>query len=102
MLVCPRPWNLVLRESSPSNFALYPFFRFSEPDPLRWFSPGWSSGRLAVLLWTAAAFSLVLFYTSNLRAHMISVDYEAPLDTLGDIADNGATVYLPTALFFLR
>ncbi len=37
---------------------------------------------------------MIMFYTSNLRAHMATIAYEAPLDTLESIADNGRRVFL--------
>ncbi len=43
-----------------------------------------------------------MFYTSNLRAHLATVDYEKPLDTLESIAENGKRVFIYNAAFQQR
>ncbi len=102
---------LVRKESSPTNFFLFTFAKFTEPgmhvyncntvrklvlansDPIPWF-PKWTSGKFATLLWSLFSFLIIMFYTSNLRAHMVTINYEQPLDTFEAIVQNGQKVYL--------
>ncbi len=93
--------NLASLEESPLNFFLFTFAKLSESDALPWFRK-WSSAKMGVFIWVVFSTFLVLFYTSNLRAHMITVEYEKPLHTLEDIVQNGKPVYLPTALHLFR
>ncbi len=91
-------FKLVLFESSPFNFYLYTFSKLTEPDPIRWF-PKWSAGRMAILFLSVISAFLVMFYNSNLRAHMMIIEYEKPLQTLEDIAENGKAVYIFAGAF---
>ncbi len=84
------------------NFYLYSFFRLTEPDPLCWFTSKWSAGRLGVLLWSLLSLFLMHSYSSNLRAHIMAVQYERPLKTLEDIISNGRTVYIYKSAFGIR
>ena len=88
--------NLVKYERHALNFYIYSFTKLTEPDPLPWFDNHWSAGRFAYFLWTFLSLLMTMFYTSNLRAHLITVTYEKPIDTLNDIIQNGKTVYLYT------
>ncbi len=85
--------GLMKHVSSQFDLFLYPFVKLTEPDPLPWFTK-WSSGRLVVLLWSLTSLLLVLFYTSNLRANMIMVNYEPEPRTLLDVAERGERVYM--------
>ncbi len=66
-----------------------------------WF-PKWSSGRFSIFLWSYLSSFLIMFYTSNLRAHLATVDYEKPLDTLESVAENGKRVFIYNAAFKQR
>ncbi len=93
-----KEFKLAQKEESRINFFLFSYVKLTEPDPLPWFRR-WSSGRFGVLLWTVLSFFMVMFYTSNLRAHMVTIDYEKPLKTLQDIAENGKRVYVADVAF---
>ncbi len=86
--------KLAKPEGSTTNFIVYPMARITEPDPLPWFTSRWSAGRMVTLLWIAFSFLMNMFYACNLRAHLIVVTYEKPIDTLEDIVKNGQTVYI--------
>ncbi len=66
-----------------------------------WFKR-WSSGRFAVGLWSFFSFSMVLFYTCNLRAYLAIVNYEEPLYTLESIAENGQRVFKYSSAYLQR
>ncbi len=76
------------------NFLLFTLSKITEPDPLPWFTQRWSTGKYVSALWTIWALIMVLCYTSNLRAHMSSPQYEKSLDTIQDVADNDNTAWL--------
>ena len=78
--------KLVQEEVSSLNFFLFTFFKITEPDPLSWFKE-WTGGKAVVFMWSFLALFLSMAYTSNLRAHMMTVRREHPLDTLQDIVD---------------
>ncbi len=86
-------WRLARNEESRANFLIYPFAKITEPDPLPWFLT-WSTGTYLVFLWSLLSLFLNMFYTSNLRANMMTLDYERPIDTLEDIVANGQRVYI--------
>ncbi len=85
--------NLVRKEELTLNFLLFPFTKITEPDALPWFE-AWSSGKLAYFLWTVFSVFIIFFYTSNLRAHLIYIDYEKTPTGLKDIYDRGERVYI--------
>ncbi len=93
--------QLVLPEESSSNFFIYGMCKITEPDPLPWFKGG-VSGKWSVFLWSLFALLMIMFYQSNLRAYMITVDYEDPMDTLEDVATQGRKVWIPGTVSFLR
>ncbi len=66
-----------------------------------WFR-SWSAGRFLIFVWMVLSLFLIMFYTSNLRASLMIIDYEKPLDTLQDIVDNGKRVYIPEGYSYLR
>ncbi len=88
-------------EASNLNFFIYPFVKITEPDPLPWFST-WSTGKIVVFWWGVLALFLNMFYTSNLRAYLVTVDYEKPIDTLEDVVSNGQRVYMHYSAARLR
>ena len=42
------------------------------------------------------------FYQSNLRADIVSVNYEKPIDTNWDVVENDQAVYIPWGLKRMR
>ncbi len=88
------PHFLYEYEPNPSNFLLYTCFKFSEQEPLPWFIRRWTSGRLITLLWAVLSFFMISAYNSNLRAHMITAEYEYPIDTLRDVVDYAEKVWI--------
>ncbi len=46
------------------------------------------------MLWSLFSFLMLMFYMSNLMAHMVTIDYEKALDTFEAIVENGGKVYL--------
>ncbi len=48
------------------------------------------------------ALLMISFYTSNLRAHMITIDYEEPLHTFEAIARLAGKVYLYSGAYQQR
>ncbi len=93
--------EFVVPEPSKLNFFLYPMFKITEPDPLPWFKGGMSS-KLSVFTWSLFALFINMFYLSNLRAYMIMVDYEDPMETLDDVATQGRKVWIPSDIPLLR
>ncbi len=51
------------------------------------------AGSLAVTLWSVFALLLLMFYQSNLRAHLVTVDYEKPMATMQDVLDRGQKIW---------
>ncbi len=86
-------YDIMKKVSSQVDLFLYPFVKITEPDPMPWFIK-WSTGKFVVFLWTLTAMLLVMFYTSNLRAYMIMIDYEPEPRTLKDIVDREERVYI--------
>ncbi len=84
--------DLVLPEGSRFNFFLYGFCKITEPEPLPWFRRA-AAGSLAVTLWSVFALLLLMFYQSNLRAHLVTVDYEKPMATMQDVLDRGQKIW---------
>ncbi len=85
--------QLAKEEMLAFNFFLFAFAKLTEPDPLPWFHK-WSTGRFVVFLWSLLSLFLLMFYTSNLRAYMVMVEYEkAPVD-LYDVYNRGQRVYI--------
>ena len=76
------------------DFVLLTFGALLEPDPINWF-PRWSSGKFMLLLWSFFSLFITMFYNCNLRANLIAVDYEKPVDSANDILDRGQTIYMP-------
>ncbi len=85
--------DLAKREHHPANFYLFSLAKLTEPDPLPWFKK-WSAGKIFSLLWTLFCLLMVLFYTCNLRAHLITVNYEESPETLDHIIDRGTVPYM--------
>ncbi len=83
------------------NFYLFAFTKVTEPEIGPWFKR-WSTGRFVTLMWSVNALFLILFYTSNLRAHMVTVDYEDPPKSLEDIAATGNKVYIYKSALMAR
>ncbi len=87
----------IVHEPSPFNFVLFTFCKFTEPDPLPWFRSG-VAGTFSMLLWSILAVFSVMFYLSNLRAVMVTIEYEKPIDTLQDVVDNNERVWINDAV----
>ena len=83
------------------DFLFFPFCRFVEPEPIPWF-PKWSSGKFLVLLWSFFTLIIVHSFQGNLRANLISKEFEKPITTHQDVLDRGQTVFFPTAVMLLR
>ena len=45
-------------------------------------------------MWYGLALCGTMFYTSNLRAHLIASERERKIDTTQDVIDNGKTVWI--------
>ncbi len=69
----------------------------TEPEPLPWFTSRGTGGHLLVFLWTLLAWLLVMFYQSNLRAHLILLEYEEPIDTLEDVLLRAKKIWIGEA-----
>ena len=48
-----------------------------------------------MLLWSLCSFLLVESYAGNLRSHLISADFEKPVDLPEDVLERGETMYIP-------
>ncbi len=88
-----KKYKLAIKESSTFNFFLYAFAKFTEPDPLPWFNK-WSTGKFVVFLWSLLSWFLIMFYTSNLRAYLVMINYEEAAETLMDIVNRNQRVYI--------
>ncbi len=87
-LGCP-----VKQEPSAFNFFMFTFCKVTEQEPLPWFKAG-HGGKLLVASWTLMACVLILFYNSNLRAHLMTLQYEKPISSLQDVVDNNKRVWI--------
>ncbi len=87
--------NLTKTEHHPINFYLFSLTKVTEPDPLPWFDK-WTAGKLFSFMWGFLCMMLVFFYTSNLRAHLVTIEYEESPDTLQHIIDRGSVPYMYT------
>ena len=85
--------SFVPEEHSNLNFFIYGFCKLTEPDPLPWFK-GTMGGTMLVTLWSFFSLFILMFYQSNLRAYMVTVDYEKPLLTLQDVLDSGKKIWM--------
>ena len=93
----PRPGALKAAKPPVSTVVLFAFSKITEPDPLPWFSRT-SGGRACVFCWTLFCLVMILAYQSNLRAHMTTVRYGKPLNTLEDIVEHGKRVWIVTSI----
>jgi hypothetical protein len=82
------------RVRSRFNFVLFTFCKITEPDPIPWFTRKWSAGKMLTFLWSVFGLVVVLFYSSNLRAHLAAVGYEKRIDTAEDVLQNGKRPWL--------
>jgi hypothetical protein len=89
-----RDYRISTPENSAINFFLFSFAKLTEPDPLPWFAKTWSTGKMLVLLWSIFSMFVVFFYSSNLRANMMTVEYEPKVETLAQILTRGQKVYM--------
>ncbi|TRY80814.1 hypothetical protein TCAL_09276 [Tigriopus californicus] len=51
--------------------------------------------KVLIPLWLIFILFLDFFYESNLRAHLIAIEYDKPVDTVQDLLDRGMALYLP-------
>ena len=79
------------------DFFLKTFFAFYEPDPIPWF-PKLTSGRFLLWLWILFCNFMVFFYQCNLRASLIAVSYEKPINTIEDVLERNKPMWVPTQL----
>ncbi len=86
--------SLILPEPNTLNFFLFPFCKLTEPEPLPWFLQKGTGGHFLVFIWAVLSLMMVMFYQSNLRAHLIDVDYEKPIDSLQDVLDQSFKIYI--------
>ncbi len=91
----------IFKHDTYENFFLFTFCKITEPEPLPWFRGG-MAGQLSVLLWTLLSLFLILFYVSNLRAVMVTTEYEKPIDSLQDIVRNDQRVWIERAYMQYR
>ncbi len=80
-------------EESKLNFYLYGFCKITEPEPLPWFSKA-AAGTMSVTLWTMLGLFVSMFYQSNLRAFMVTKEYEKPMVSLQDVLDRGENIWV--------
>lgn len=57
-----------------------------------------SKGMILATAWAGFSMFVVFFYSSNLRAKLISKEYEKGIDTSKDVLERGADVYIPKIL----
>ncbi len=89
--------DLVPSKPPVSTVVLFAFSKITEPDPLPWLART-SGGRACVFCWTLFCLVMILAYQSNLRAHMTTVRYGKPLNTLEDIVEHGKRVWIVTSI----
>ena len=79
----------LLTIKNPADFILLPLSMLVQQDRLKWFKFAYktSAGSMTVLLWSLGGLVLMLSYVSNLRASLIAIAYEKPVDTVQDILD---------------
>ncbi len=85
--------GVVREEKLTMNLFLFPITKIVEPDALPWFEK-WSTGKFVYFLWMIFCMFIVLFYTSNLRAYLVYVDYETSPEMIKDIYERGQKVYI--------
>eukprot|EP00095_Tigriopus_kingsejongensis_P009801 maker-scaffold236_size242448-snap-gene-1.19 protein:Tk09801 transcript:maker-scaffold236_size242448-snap-gene-1.19-mRNA-1 annotation:"PREDICTED: uncharacterized protein LOC101452950" len=51
---------------------------------------------ILTLFWVVYCMAMSQFYASNLRANLISIDFERPLETVQDLLDRNKILYLPS------
>ena len=85
--------GMVTPEPLRANFFIYTFCKITEPEPLPWFHGKAVGGKIGVSSWTLFTLLMLMFYQSNLRAHMITVTYGKPIDTLQDVLGHGRRVW---------
>ena len=93
--------EFVRPESSLLNFFLFPFCKLTEPEPLPWFVRKGTSGHYQVFLWTILTWLLVMFYQCNLRAHLISKEYEKPISSLQDVLERSSKIWISNSMWNL-
>lgn len=76
-----------------TNFVLFAFAKFVEPDPIPWFNR-FSTGKMLVLIWSLYTMLIVLFFNSNLRTILIATQYEKPFKTLERIIELDRPTYI--------
>ncbi len=87
-------------EASKLNFYIYGFCKITEPEPLPWFSKA-MAGTMSVTLWTIFGLFITMFYQSNLRAFMVTKEYEKPMVSLQDVLDRGENIWMSRTAYFL-
>ena len=75
------------------DLLLLPVVRFLEPEGFNWF-PKWSSGKLAILIYSISCTFTLFFISSNLRMILIAKKYEKPMITEEDVLNRGKGVYI--------
>ncbi|TRY72119.1 hypothetical protein TCAL_00277 [Tigriopus californicus] len=87
--------TLIRKPQSAIDYMIIPMSMLVTQERMNWFHQldRSSSGALLVLVWSMCALTLNLAYLSNLRASLIAVAYEKPIDTDQQIVEKGDPVY---------
>ena len=74
----------LLTIKNPIDFIILPLSMLVQQDRLKWFKFAYksSAGSVTVLLWSMGGLVLMLSYVSNLRASLIAIAYEKPINTV--------------------
>ncbi len=86
---------------STSTFPVYTLCRIKDPASVPWFRHKLSTGRFLAFQYTVFCFMLSAMYSSNLKAQLVVVGYEKPIDTVQDVLDNGKTPWIMLELGYL-
>ncbi len=76
------------------NFGISVYFKVTEPEAIDMFTNKWSTGKLLSFLWAVLCFFIIVFYNSNLRAHIAAITYELPTETIQDVIVNERKVWI--------
>ena len=88
----PERVELLGPSHSVADFFIRSIAGFTEPDPIEWF-PKLSIGKVLALIWTMSSTFIIFFYMSNLRANLVSTDYEPLIRTPRDLLERVGTIY---------
>ena len=83
------------------DFIIKTFSTLTEPIEINWFQR-WSAGRFLVFIWSIFCLFIGMFYTSNLRAFLISPAFEDYIDYAWQIHERGQRMYIPNVFRISR